>query len=174
MNTKRLTLSSLLIAIGAMASHLIYIPAGVAKCYPVQHAINVISAIVLGPWYAGGIAFAISLLRNILGTGSPLAFPGSVLGAVLAGFVYYKTKSRYKAILGEVFGTGILGALVAYPVAKFLLGRDVAALFFVLPFMASTIVGSVIGYVLLSRVDVSTLAKIDLKSSGMMSSDNWK
>lgn len=163
MNTRKLTLSALLVAIGTMASHLIYIPAGVAKCYPVQHAINVVSAIVLGPWYAGGVAFAISLLRNILGTGSPLALPGSVLGAMLAGFVYYKTRSRHKALLGEVFGTGILGALVAYPVAKFLLGRDVAALFFVLPFMASTIGGSVIGYALLSRIDGSTLAKLGLK-----------
>ncbi len=163
MQTRKLTLAALLVAIGVMASHLIYIPVGVAKAYPVQHTVNVLSAIILGPWYAGSIAFVISVLRNTLGTGSLLAFPGSIIGAMLAGFIYQKTKHRLAAVLGEVVGTGIIGALVAFPVAKFALGKDVAAFFFVVPFLLSTLGGSVIGYAVLAKLSNKFLAKIGLR-----------
>lgn len=150
MKTKSLTLSAMLVAIGTLSAHLIYIPVGAAKVFPVQHAINVLSAVLLGPWYAVANAFAISLLRNILGTGSLLAFPGSMLGAFLAGLLFRGTHSNLWAALGEIFGTGILGALAAYPIAKLLLGKDVAAFFYVAPFLMSTVGGSIIGYLVLS------------------------
>jgi len=159
MKTKKLTLSALLIAIGTVTGHLFYIPVGVAKCFPVQHTINILSAVILGPWYAVANAFVISLLRNILGTGSLLAFPGSMLGTFLAGVLYKKTNKKVMASLGEVFGTGILGALVAYPVAKLLLGKDVAVFFFVLPFMASTVGGTIIGYGILKALDSTKILK---------------
>jgi energy coupling factor transporter S component ThiW len=159
MKTRRLSLAALFVAIGTMASNIIYIPAGVAKCYPVQHTINVLSAVILGPWYAGAIAFLISLLRNLLGAGSVLAFPGSMLGAVLAGLIYQKTGKRLPAAIGEVFGTGILGALVAFPVAKFILGKEVAAFAYVVPFLASTLGGSLVGYAILSKVGTRVRSK---------------
>ena len=43
---------------------------------------------MLGPGYAVGIAFGSSLLRNLLGWGTLLAFPGSMFGALLAGLFY--------------------------------------------------------------------------------------
>ena len=49
MQVKKLTSAALLIAIGTLSAHLIYIPAGVSKCFPVQHAINVLGAVLLGP-----------------------------------------------------------------------------------------------------------------------------
>ena len=52
MQTRKLTSAALLIAIGTLSAHLIYIPAGVSKCFPVQHAINVMGAVLLGPDYA--------------------------------------------------------------------------------------------------------------------------
>ncbi|HYE83382.1 MAG TPA: energy coupling factor transporter S component ThiW [Clostridia bacterium] len=146
MQTKKLTFSALLVAIGTMAGNIIYIPVGAAKCFPVQHTINVISGVLLGPWYAVANAFLISLLRNVLGTGSLLAFPGSMVGAFLAGFLYLKSGKKAWAVLGEVFGTGILGGLLAFPIAKIILGKDVAAFYFVIPFLISTIGGSIIGY----------------------------
>lgn len=157
MRVRQLTIAALLVAIGTAASHLVYIPVGVAKCYPVQHAINVIAGVLLGPWFAGAIAFLISLLRNLLGTGSLLAFPGSMIGAILAGIVYRQSRSRLGAVLGEVMGTGVLGALLAYPVARFALQKEVAALFFVVPFLASTLGGSAIGYLMLGRLETRQL-----------------
>ncbi len=159
MSTRKLTLCAFLIAIGTLTGHIFYIPIGVAKCFPIQHTINILSAVILGPWYAVANAFVTSLLRNILGTGSLLAFPGSMIGAFLAGVLYKKTGKQIMASLGEVLGTGLLGGLVAYPVAKLIMGKDVAIFFFVLPFMVSTIGGTIIGNGLLKVLVSSKLLK---------------
>ncbi|SDF33560.1 energy coupling factor transporter S component ThiW [Sporolituus thermophilus] len=148
MRLKKLTFTALFMAIGVLSAHLVYIPVGAAKCFPVQHAINVLLAVLLGTRYSVSAAFGISLLRNILGTGSLLAFPGSMIGAALAGIVYHRTGHILGAVVGEVIGTGIIGALVAFPVAKYLIGSKVGAFFFVIPFFVSTAGGSIIAYLL--------------------------
>lgn len=158
MKTKKITYSALLIAIGVIAGNVIFIPIGVSKCFPVQHTINVLSAVFLGPTYGLAIAFSISLLRNILGTGSLLAFPGSMIGVFLAGILYKKTKNTLMAVGGEIFGTGILGGLLAFPIARFIMGNKVAGLFFIPPFLISTIGGSLIAYFIIKVLD-STLQK---------------
>jgi energy coupling factor transporter S component ThiW len=161
MKIKKITLASLFIAMGVAAGNLIFIPVGVSKCFPVQHTINVLSAVILGPGYGVTIAFCISLLRNILGTGSLLAFPGSMIGALLAGLLYKKTNKSILAAAGEIFGTGILGGLLSFPIANFIMGKKVGALFFVTPFLISTIGGSLIAYIILKFIDFSKV--VDLK-----------
>ncbi|NMC55665.1 MAG: energy coupling factor transporter S component ThiW [Eubacteriaceae bacterium] len=153
MNTKKLVFSAMLIAIGTLTANVIYIPVGVAKCFPMQHTINVLSAVLLGPWYAVANAFLISLLRNFLGVGSLLAFPGSIIGALLAGLLFTKFKKIPFALGGEVFGTGILGGLLSFPIAKFILGKDVAAYAFIVPFLISTIGGSILAYIILRIIN---------------------
>ncbi len=149
MQLRKLTSASLLIAIGTLSAHLIYIPAGVSKCFPVQHAINVMGAVLLGPDYAVAIAFLISCLRNMFGTGSLLAFPGSMIGALLAGLAYKHYKNIPAAMAGEIFGTGIVGGLAAWLLASALLGSKAVAWFFIPPFLVSTIGGSIIAGLLL-------------------------
>lgn len=149
MQTRKLTAAALLVAIGTLSAHLIYIPAGIAKCFPVQHAINVMGAVLLGPDYALAVAFVISCLRNLLGTGSLMAFPGSMCGALLAGLAYARYKHLPAAMAGEVLGTGIVGALAAWLLAALVLGSDAAAWFFIPPFFVSTAGGSVIAGLLL-------------------------
>ena len=148
MNTKKLTTSAMFISLGVVLGNVIYIPVGVSKCFPIQHTINILSAIMLGPFYSTSIAFLISLIRNIMGTGSILAFPGSMIGAFLAGIVYKKMKNKYMVATAEIFGTGIIGALIAFPVAKYIMGKEVLALFFIYPFMLSTIGGAIIALLL--------------------------
>lgn len=160
MKTKKLTYSALFIAIGTLLGNIIFIPVGVSKCFPVQHAINVISAIVLGPIGGVTVAFCISLLRNILGTGSLLAFPGSMIGVLIAGILYKHSNKEWVAVLGEIIGTGILGGIASYPVAKYLMGKEVAVLFFVVPFLISTIGGSIIGYMILKTIKVTEKIRI--------------
>lgn len=149
MQLRKLTSASLLIAIGTLSAHLIYIPAGVSKCFPVQHAINVMGAVLLGPDYAVAIAFLISCLRNMFGTGSLLAFPGSMIGALLAGLAYKHYKNIPAAMAGEIFGTGIIGGFTAWLLASTLLGSKAVAWFFIPPFLVSTIGGSIIAGLLL-------------------------
>lgn len=154
--TKRLTMAAMFVAIGVILGNVVYIPVGVSKCFPIQHAINVMSAVILGPGYGVLIAFVISLLRNILGTGSLLAFPGSMIGALLAGLAYKYTKNKYITSIAEVFGTGVLGGLVAFPVAKYFMGKEVAIFFFVYPFILSSIGGSLIAIIILKVMEEHT------------------
>ena len=98
-----------------------------------------------------GVAFVASLLRNLLGLGSLMAFPGSMFGALLCGLVYHKTKNLLATVAGEVFGTSVLGGLCAYPVAIFLMGKsagDIAFYAYIVPFLISTGVGAVIAGIL--------------------------
>lgn len=153
MNTNKLTLSAMFVSLGVVLGSFVYIPIGVSRCFPIQHTVNILSAILLGPIYSTGIAFSISLLRNILGIGSLLAFPGSMIGAFLAGVIYKRYKNKYLAIMGEILGTGILGGLIAFPMAKYIMGKQVLALFFVYPFILSTIGGSIIALFLLKVME---------------------
>ena len=160
MQVKKLTSAALLIAIGTLSAHLIYIPAGVSKCFPVQHAINVLGAVLLGPDYAVAIAFVISCLRNMFGTGSLLAFPGSMIGALLAGLAYKQWRNLPAAMTGEIIGTGILGGLTAWLIASTLLDSKAVAWFFIPPFLVSTIGGSIIAGLLLKS---GLLAQLKLR-----------
>lgn len=82
-NVKKLALAGILVAVGIVCSPL-SIPVGASKCAPVQHFINILGGVFLGPGYAVGMAFVTSLLRNLMGTGTLLAFPGSMCGAFCA------------------------------------------------------------------------------------------
>ena len=151
--SRKLTISAMFVSLGVVLGNIIYIPVGVSKCFPMQHTINILSAITLGPVYSIIIAFLISLIRNILGVGSLLAFPGSMIGACLAGIIYKKTKINYLAAIGEVFGTGILGGLAAFPIAKYILGKEILAYFFVYPFILSSAGGAIIALILMKTLE---------------------
>ena len=51
MNNRKLTLTALLIATNVVLSSIIIIPLGPVKAAPVQHFINVLCAVFVGPWY---------------------------------------------------------------------------------------------------------------------------
>lgn len=148
--TYKLTLTAMMIAIGTISSNLFYIPIGFTKVFPVQHFLNVISAVLLGPFYAVAQAFCVSLLRNMMGTGSIFAFPGSMVGALLASLLYLKTKKIYFAFIGEVVGTGIIGAILCYPIATFILGQKATLFGFIPLFVFSSFAGALIGSAILT------------------------
>lgn len=148
-NTRKLAVAGMMTALGVVLSTF-YIPVGVSKCFPVQHLLNVLAGIFLGPWYALGFSFCTALIRNLMGTGSLLAFPGSMVGAFLCGMLYQRVKKVPAAVAGEVIGTGIIGGMLCYPVARFLMGNAAAALFtYVIPFLSSTLGGSALAAILL-------------------------
>ena len=69
-------LAGILTAVGVLGGTL-SIPVGSTRCCPTQSVVNVIAGVFLGPWYGLGMAFCVSLIRNILGTGTIMAFPGA-------------------------------------------------------------------------------------------------
>ena len=162
-NTKKIALAGVLCAVAVVGSMFSF-PVFGSKCAPVQHMVNVLCAVLLGPWYGVAVAFVASLLRTLLGLGSLMAFPGSMCGALLCGILYHKTKNLLATLAGEVFGTGIIGGLLAWPVAVFLMGKaagDIAFYAYIVPFLVSTVGGSIIaGVVLIALEKNSTLKKM--------------
>jgi len=148
--THKLTLTAMMIAIGTISSNLFYIPIGFTKVFPVQHFLNVLSAVLLGPYYAVAQAFGVSLLRNLMGTGSLFAFPGSMVGALLSSLLFWKTRKLYLAFIGEVIGTGILGAILSYPIATLLLGQKATLFGFIPLFIFSSFAGALLGFIILT------------------------
>ena len=151
----KLALAGVLTALAVVGSFL-SVPVAGSKCAPVQHMVNILAAVTLGPGWGVGIAFCASLLRNILGLGSLMAFPGSMVGALCCGLVYKKCKALSLTCLAEAIGTGILGGIAAYPVARFLMGAAPAGLFvYVIPFLISTVAGSILAFILISILQKS-------------------
>lgn len=157
-SVKKLAVAAVLCAVAVVGSTFSF-PVGVSKCSPVQHMVNIFCAVLLGPWYGVGAAFVASLLRNIFSLGSLMAFPGSMIGALLAGFAYRATKKPWLnlglTLIAEVFGTAVLGGLCAYPVAVFLMGADsgVTAFYaYIIPFLISTAGGSIFSGVIISAL----------------------
>ena len=143
LNLKKLTVTAILAAVAVVGS-LFSFPVCGSKCAPVQHLVNVLCAVTVGPWWA---------------LASPLAFPGSMCGALLGGLLYKYGKKLPFAYLGEVAGTGIIGGMLSYPVAYLVMGNKAAALFtFVVPFLISTCGGTLIAIII----------TLPLKKSGLL------
>ena len=159
--TKKLCLAGILCAVAVVGS-LFSFPVLGSKCAPVQHTVNILCAVVLGPWYGVLVAFCASLIRNLLGLGSLMAFPGSMLGALLCGIAFWKTKNVPLTLVAEVLGTGILGGLCAWPVAILFMGKsagDVAFYAYIVPFLISTVGGAIISAFLIAALQKTGLIK---------------
>lgn len=153
--TKKLCIAGILCAVAVVGS-LFSVPVFGSKCAPVQHMVNILCAVTLGPWYGVCVAFGASLIRNLLGQGSLMAFPGSMFGALFCGIAYWKTKSVPVTLASEVFGTAVIGGLCAYPVAVFLMGVNAASIAvyaYVVPFLISTAGGAILSAVLIGALE---------------------
>ena len=147
-NTKKLALTAIFAAVAVVGSMFSF-PVFGSKCAPVQHLVNVLCAVFLGPWWGLAAAFIASVIRNMTGLGTLLAFPGSMCGALLSGILYRKFKALPAAWIGEIFGTAVIGGMLAYPIASLIMGNANAALFtFVVPFLISTAGGTLIAAVI--------------------------
>lgn len=148
-NVRKLAVAAMMTALGVCLSTF-SVPVGASRCFPIQHLLNVLAGVFLGPGHALGFSFATALLRNLLGTGSLLAFPGSMAGAFLGALLYRYSGKIWTAFAGEIVGTGILGGMLCYPIAFFLMGNEQAAVFtYVIPFLISTVGGCILAAMLL-------------------------
>ena len=137
----------------AVVGSFVSFPVAGSKCAPVQHLVNILCAVFVGPWWGVACAFIASLIRNLLTLGSPLAFPGSMCGALLAGLLYKYLKKTPVAYVGELVGTGLIGGMLSYPIALFVMGNDKAALFtFVIPFLISSLGGTIIAVIIVTAL----------------------
>ena len=155
LTVKKTATAAMLVALTVVMSGF-SIPIGASRCYPIQHLVNVVCAVFFGPVYGVMAAFCTSFIRNLMGTGSLLAFPGSMVGALLCGLIYQKTGKLLLTYIGEVVGTGLLGGMLCYPVAVLIMGNSEAALFtYVMPFFMSTACGTVMAAILVAALEKS-------------------
>lgn len=160
-NTRQVAQAVILVAIGVALAPFTSIPIGIAKINPTQHFVNVVGAILLGPWWAVAIAAIIGVIRNAMGVGTLLAFPGGMIGAFLAGYVYRYTRNVYLGALGEIVGTGLIAAVVsALLVAPVFMGKTMAMSALIVAFSGSTIVGSIVGVLALKLLERAGYAEL--------------
>ncbi|MBQ8297134.1 MAG: energy coupling factor transporter S component ThiW [Ruminococcus sp.] len=161
---RKLTMAALFAALAVVCSPL-SIPVGASKCFPVQHFVNIASGVFLGPWYSVGAAFVASLIRNLMGTGSLLAFPGSMCGAFLCGLLYRKLKKLPFAYIGELFGTAVIGGMLCFPIATMIMSQEAALFMYVLPFFISSCGGTIIAAIIVPALKKAGLERLIIGNS---------
>ncbi|MGN0955019.1 energy coupling factor transporter S component ThiW [Dialister sp.] len=149
---RKWVLTALMTGMAVLLSPLFSFPLGVTRAFPLQHMINIFLAVLCGTRCSTSAAFCTSVIRNLLGTGSILAFPGSMIGAFLSGFLYQRLHTLWAAVLGEFVGTSLIGGLVSYPLAALFLGSSKGALFYVSLFSVSCGAGCAIAYGILKSI----------------------
>ena len=143
----RLVVMAMLIGLGVVISPILRVE---GMC-PMAHLINITGAVLLGPWYSFVIAAIIGIL--LMGI-PPLALTGAVFGATLSGILYRLSGGRlWTAVVGEIIGTGLIGAMASYPVMTLLYGRTgLTWMFYVPSFIMGTLIGGTIAFFLLSAL----------------------
>ena len=141
---------SMFVALGVVISPILRVE---GMC-PMAHFINIVCSVFLGPWYSLLCATMIGIIRMVTMAIPPIALTGAVFGAFLSGVCYRLSKGKLlMAVLGEIVGTGIIGAVMSYPVMTFLWGREgLSWLFYVPSFICGTLIGGSIAYVFLRKL----------------------
>jgi energy coupling factor transporter S component ThiW len=155
----KLVVLSMLIAIGVLISPILRVE---GMC-PMAHFINIVCSVFLGPWYSLLCATLIGIIRMATMGIPPLALTGAVFGALASGLLYRISKGRIVfAVLGEIIGTGIVGAIISYPVMTLLWNYENLTVFFYVPsFICGTLIGGSIAFFFVRKLaDSGMLARI--------------
>ena len=147
----KMTFLAMMVAIGVVISPILRVE---GMC-PMAHLINIVCAVMMGPWYSLLCATLIGIIRMMFMGIPPLALTGAVFGAFLSGVLYRLSGGRMIfAVVGEVIGTGIIGAMVSYPVMTFIVGREGLSLMFYVPsFICGTLIGGSVAFIFLKYLN---------------------
>ena len=155
----RLVLLAMLIGLGVVISPILRIE---GMC-PMAHLINMCATLI-------GI-----IRMTIMGI-PPLALTGAVFGAVLSGLLYRASKGKIIcAVIGEIIGTGIIGAVVSYPVMEIFYGRTgLSWMYYVPMFISGTLIGGSIAFCLLMALSRSGTLREFQQKLGIQVYENGK
>ncbi len=153
----KMTTLAIFIALGVVISPFLRVE---GMC-PMAHFINVVCSVFMGPWYSLLCATIIGVIRMLTMGIPPIALTGAIFGAFFSGVFYRMSKGNILfAVFGEVFGTGIVGAIVSYPVMSLLWGKEnISWLFYVPSFICGTLIGGSIAFVFLKKLLVNGMLR---------------
>ena len=162
LHLRRLVLAAMFAAMATVLGPL-SIPVGPTRVAPLQHTVNVVAAVMIGPWYAAGAALVTAILRYNLHWGSIFAFPGSPFGALVVGYAYRWWRNDLAA-LTEPIGTGPIGATLAALAFQPLVGSHHTIWWFQAAFLSSSIPGAVLGYIVVRLLRPAIgMARVDAR-----------
>ncbi|SHJ56078.1 energy coupling factor transporter S component ThiW [Hathewaya proteolytica DSM 3090] len=155
---------AMMVAIGVVISPILRVE---GLC-PTAHFINIVCSVILGPWYSLLCATLIGIIRMTMMGIPPLALTGAVFGAALSGILYRVFKGKIIfAVIGEIIGTGIIGAIASYPVMALLMDKPGIGWFFYVPsFVTATIMGGSVAFLFLGALSRSGMLGKIQKSLG--------
>lgn len=140
-HTRKLVLTAMFACVAFVLNTFVYFPA----MAPFQHFVDVLAAVFIGPWYGCAAAFLCGVMRMMSGR-TIQAVAGAVFGPILGGLMWRRTKNIWLVVAGEVVGTGIIGALVSYPLMTWFYELDVGTPLYYVPFYTpSAAVGAAMG-----------------------------
>ena len=152
-NIRKMVLCAIFASLAFVLNTFVYFPA----MAPFQHFVNVMAAVFLGPWWGCVSAFLCGVMRMMSGR-TIQAVTGAIFGPILGGLIWKKTRNIYLVCVGEVIGTGIIGAMASYFPMKWFYALDVQNPLYYIPFYTpSAVVGGIMGVmvlVLLKRAKV--------------------
>ena len=144
-NIKKMVLCAIFASLAFVLNTFVYFPA----MAPFQHFVDVVAAVFLGPWWACLSAFLCGGMRMMSGR-TIQAVTGAIFGPILGGLLWKKTKNIYLVCVGEIIGTGLLGALASYPLMKWFYALDAQNPLYYIPFYTpSAVVGGIMGVMVL-------------------------
>ena len=148
-----MTFFAMMVAIGVVISPILRIE---GMC-PTAHLINIVCSVMMGPVYSFLCALVIGIIRMMFMGIPPLALTGAIFGAFLSGVLYRLSKGRVIfAVVGEIIGTGIIGAMISYPVMTFIMGRNgLSWMFYVPSFVCATLIGGSVAFIFLKSLNKS-------------------
>lgn len=145
MTTRKMILTAMFACLAFVLNTFVYFP----SMAPFQHFIDVMAAVFLGPWYACAAAFLCGVMRMLSGR-TIQAVVGAIFGPILGGLLYRRFHNFWVVLIGEVIGTGFLGAMTAYPLMRLFYGLDAQSPFYYIPFYTpSAVVGGCMGVAVL-------------------------
>ncbi|MEM0381343.1 MAG: energy coupling factor transporter S component ThiW [Nitrososphaerota archaeon] len=170
--TRRASYIMAISAITFISSLYIWFPFLGTRAAPMQHFGNVLAGVLIGPLWGIAVPLIVGSLRIVLGVGTLFAYPGGLPGVILVGLFYRLTRrfknprARFLCSFAEPIGTVLIGGTVSllllapflpglFPLSSsiiILLARNeylVALLIFWSGWAASSIPGSVAGYLVL-------------------------
>ena len=163
----RMVFFAVMVALGVVISPILRVE---GMC-PMAHFINIVCSVFLGPWYSLICAVLIGIIRMTVMGIPPLALTGAVFGAFFSGMFYRCSNGKIIfAVLGEVIGTGVIGAVASYPVMTYIWGSEGLSLLFYVPsFICGTLIGGSVAYLFLKKLSTTGNLSLFQKKLGTKS-----